>query len=200
MTLGLMASLPGVAAAATYDLTVDEVIGADEYWHYRLNLTADEPISISLSVTGGTANFYFMDAEGYAAFRYAWNGSLFNYFTYYPALSAEDTTTISKSALIPTTDTYYVVVYCDDWYALHLTGEVTAGAKPFDASGLLIAVGVIVGLAVIPIAAFVLQNRSRRMKRMQAIQSGAMPRCPQCGAFNEETMFFCASCGFKLKG
>ena len=182
-------------------MTVNEDIAGDEYWHMQLNLTVKDPISISLTVTGGMANFYFMDSEGFLLFNNAWNGtSQFDIFSYYPGLSSKNTNSISKSAIIPTTDTYYIVAYCTGWNGLHITGKVTSGVKPTDPATMIIPLVMFACIFGIPISAFLLQKRSKRLKKEQAIQSGAMPRCPQCSAFNEEGMFFCASCGFKLKG
>lgn len=188
-------------AVATYTVTsVNDDIAGDEYWYMKLNLTAKDPISISLSVTGGTANFYFLDAEGFVLFNYAWNStSEFNLISYYPDLSSKNANSISKSATISTTNTYYVVAYCTDWIDLHITGKVTAGVKPADPTSLIIPLAMVAFIFGVPISAFLLQNRSKRIKREQAIQSGAMPRCPQCGGFNEEGMYFCASCGLKLR-
>lgn len=193
--------MPANVAAAYSEITVNEDIAGDEYWHMELNLTVKDPISISLTVTGGIANFYFMDSDGFVLFNYAWNGtSQFDIFSYYPDLSSKNTISISKSAIIPTTDTYYIVAYCTDWNDLHITGKVSAGVKPTDPTTLIIPLAMMACIFGIPISAFLLQKRSKRLKKEQAIQSGAMPRCPQCGGFNEEGMFFCASCGFKLKG
>jgi len=193
--------MPANVAAAYSEITVNDDIAGDEYWHLQLNLTVKDPISISLTVTGGMANFYFMDSDGFVLFNFAWNGtSQFSVISYYPALSSENANSISKSATIPTTDTYYVVAYCTGWNDLHITGKVTSGVKPTDPATMIIPLVMFACIFGIPISAFLLQKRSKRLKKEQAIRSGAMPRCPQCGAFNEDGMFFCASCGFKLKG
>lgn len=193
--------IPANAAAAYSETTVNDDIAADEYWHMTLNLAAKDPISISLSVTGGMANFYFLDSEGFVLFNYAWNGtSQFNIFSYYPDLSSKNINSISKSAVVPTTGVYYIVAYCTGWETLHITGKVSAGVKPMDPISLIIPLAIVACIFGIPISAFFLQKRSKRTRQEQAIKSGAMPRCPQCGGFNEEGMFFCATCGFKLKG
>lgn len=106
MIAAIVMLVPANVAAAYSEITVNENIAGDEYWHLQLNLTVKDPISISLTVTGGMANFYFMDSDGFVLFNFAWNGtSQFSVISYYPTLSSENANSISKSANIPTTDT-----------------------------------------------------------------------------------------------
>lgn len=198
--IAIVVLLPVNASAAYAEQAVDEDIAADGFWSLRLDLAIKDPVSISLTVTGGVANFYFMDSEGYTLFNNAWNSSSpYSMFSYYPDLSSKNANSISKSGSMPTTDTYYVVVYCDDFNVLHLSGKVTSGVKPADLTTIIIPIAILACMFAIPIAALQLQKRNKRIKMENAIASGAMPHCPMCGALNDESMFFCASCGFKLK-
>lgn len=223
----LIISTQGSVAAGPYNEEVSTAIPPGSYYAGEMKLSSGQTVHIQLSVTGTIVDFYFMDSAGYSQFRSAasspWGGS----FSYFPDLSVLGSYSIDKSATVPQSGTYYVVVAnFDTSQTAFLSGRITAsGAIIGPLVSNLPIILLIVAIVTVIIASIVVASRLAKTWRIESpatflpgqiqhyqqsihqpsytVQSQAswnsIAFCPYCGARVEDWALFCTKCGRRIR-
>jgi hypothetical protein len=183
----------GSSSAYDYDEEISEGLPAFYYRSFRLILDKDQYVHLDLHVTG-SANFYFVDADGYENFKMA------SAFSYYGPLSEEHTNEIDRTSQVPYAGTWYVIVdNSDGLNSLSLTGQISAYTNPLsepvsECGGVSLAMLALIGIAVVGavilvvIVVIVVAGRlqsggqDKRQLRPQGNSiPGGLEYCPYCG-------------------
>jgi len=112
--------------AYNYNESVSQNVPFGSAWTAQMQLDQGQTVRVDLS-SNGLVDFYFMDSSGYSQFEATMNSGGQGQFSYSPSLSQLGSSSIDKTARIPASGTYYVVVpNMDNFNTIHVSGRVTA--------------------------------------------------------------------------
>jgi len=193
-------------------------ITSGNYTLYTMFLDEGQEVTVSLSVTGGPADFYFLDGGGLSDFLAARADGSSSGWDYYEPLSALNATSIDETDSVSSAGVYHVAILNDGAGTVVLSGFIEA-VYPTSLLSIAIIAGVII-VAVVLVLIFMFSRQTRKMQHSvdthelhrtppvpqrtshehpgsghEAHLDRSTAKCPSCGAALVPGARFCKSCG-----